>query len=134
MLPDKRRSTKKVIIINIIKNQDPSSLSAILQPFMNKLIYIGLGILPASDFHSVCNLPKTLLETSYVASMDPKNPRFWGVFPDSMRVFHGKLRLPFRCQQLYSAFLGALFSPHAAEAHQCDSRCRCQTFLVNQVK
>jgi hypothetical protein len=51
----------------------------------------ALGILSSADFHSLCNLPKTLLEASYVAGMAPKDLRFWGEYSDSMRVFDSEL-------------------------------------------
>jgi hypothetical protein len=52
-------------------------LSVRVQSLVEKLEYVGLQILPARDLHEVCSVPIALLETCYVARVDPKNPMFW---------------------------------------------------------
>lgn len=62
------------VIINIVNNTDPFSFPLIPKPVLDKFENVGFWILPAGDFYLIRNLPKTLLEPSFVTRMDPENP------------------------------------------------------------
>ena len=72
---DWRYLLKETIIINIIKNKDPTSPFLILKPAINQFKNIGLRVLSTSDLDSIGNFPKTLLKAGGIAYMDPENPR-----------------------------------------------------------
>lgn len=61
-------------MINVIKKQDPFSLSFIMEPATNKLKYIGFGVFPSRNLEPVRNVLATLLKTGSIACMDPENP------------------------------------------------------------
>jgi hypothetical protein len=124
---------EETIIINVIENKDPLSLSLIMEPVINEFKYIGLGILPAGDLDSVCNFPITLLETGCVARVDPENPRLGRSISDSVRVFDGKLRLSSKKSAVDNPQT-ILDSPDATQADKRYSRCRCGALLVNLIK
>lgn len=63
---------KEPIVINIIKNQQPLSSLAIVEPALNELEYVHFGILEPEHFDLVGDIPETLLKPDRVTCMDPE--------------------------------------------------------------
>jgi hypothetical protein len=65
---------KELIIIYIIKNENPLPSLLIPEPILDQFEYVGFWILAPGDFDLIRNVPKTLLESDFVTRMDPENP------------------------------------------------------------
>jgi hypothetical protein len=55
---------EKLIVVKVIQDENPISSLLIIQPIVEQLENMCLGILPTSYLDSICNLPATLLEAS----------------------------------------------------------------------
>lgn len=82
---------EKLIIINIIKDQEPFTTVFIPEPILDKFEYVDFSILTARDFDLVRDIPKTLLEPGLITRMDPENPRRRRFGSSLVRVFDGEL-------------------------------------------
>lgn len=64
------------MIIDIIKNKYPFPRVLVLEPVVDEVEYVGLGVLSARDLDSVCNFSVAFLEMRFVARINPENPGF----------------------------------------------------------
>jgi hypothetical protein len=76
---------------------------------MKEFEYIRLRILPAGYLKSVGNVSTTLLETGYVARVDPKDPRIGRSISHTIGIFDSKLRFSFQTLAVDSC---RAFYPH----------------------
>jgi hypothetical protein len=76
IMTEGRSFIKGTGVIDIVEDKEPLSILFVAQPVMNKLKDVGIRILPTHDLGAVCNLPIALLETGFVAPVNPENPRF----------------------------------------------------------
>lgn len=90
-----RELAERLIIIDIVKDQNPLPSLPIPEPIFNQLKYISLRILTSGNPDLVRNLPETLLKPGCVARMHPENPCRRRFASDTIGIFDGKLRFPF---------------------------------------
>lgn len=69
-------SAKELIVVNIIKDENPFPDLVILQPIYDELEYIDVVNMAPRNIDSIRKITETLLTASYVTCMDPENPRF----------------------------------------------------------
>jgi hypothetical protein len=67
---------KKIIVINIVKDQNPFPSLLISEPIFDQLEQVDLRIVTIWDFDLLGYVAETLLETRSIACMHPKNPFF----------------------------------------------------------
>lgn len=58
-----------------MRGTNPFPCLLIPKPVFDQIEYVGLGILTTRDLNLVRDIPETLLESGFVARMDPENPR-----------------------------------------------------------
>lgn len=69
------RYMEKIIVIEIIQDENPISSLCIIEPITEELEYMYFGILPASYLGAVGDFSATLLKASCIARINPENPR-----------------------------------------------------------
>lgn len=77
------------MIIDIIKNKNPSFSFFIPEPVFHQIIYIGLRIIATQDFNLVRYISETLLESGCVTRMDPEDPCCRCLSSNLVRIFDG---------------------------------------------
>lgn len=83
---------EKLIVVHVVKNQDPVFFSLVLKPVMEKFENICLRVMPGRDLDSVCNIATALLETGRVTCVDPEYPCLGRPISYAVCVFDGNLR------------------------------------------
>jgi hypothetical protein len=78
-------------LIRIIQDDQPRTISLILEPTMEELEDICFRIIASSDPKLVDSVANTLFEASSIAGMDPQYPCIWQPIPHTIAILNSQL-------------------------------------------